>query len=202
MSPHNVTATLERQNLPILQIALLASSLVVCAVGIVSSIAQSTPDNSAEERKFESTIPEHVPLKVKIKNEQSFKDMKNKNWARELEIEIKNTGNKPIYFMYMVIFLPDMIVNGNPSGFQVTFGRKDLFRVTTPVQPDDVPILPGESITLKIPGSQVSSYEKLRDEEKRPDPKKVEFDLQLINFGDGSGLRGTDGHLFPARRKP
>lgn len=56
-----------------------------------------------EERVFENTIPTHVPLKVKIKKEkeQSFKDLKNEKWVRELELEVTNTGNKPVYFFDM-----------------------------------------------------------------------------------------------------
>jgi hypothetical protein len=75
----------------------------LCVVGIVSSTAQSAQDDAKDERKFENTIPAHVPVRVKLKNEQAFKNPKNKNWARELEIEVKNTGSKPIYFMYMLV---------------------------------------------------------------------------------------------------
>jgi hypothetical protein len=185
-----------------LPVIVLACFLISGGVGLVSSTAQSTPEQ-AEERKFENTIPEHVPVKVKVKNEQSFKNLKNKHWARELEIEVKNTGNKPIYFMYMLIIMPNMIVNDNPSGFQVTYGRKELVRLTTPLDSDDVPIRPGETVTLKISQSQVQGFEKLRDEEKRADAKKVEFDLQLINFGDGTGLRSKQGrpHPDPAKER-
>lgn len=197
MNAHKLFSHLRNLKPAVLAATLLASFLVLCAVGIVSSMAQSAQDDATEERKFENTIPAHVPLKVKLKNEQSFKDLKNKKWARELEIEVRNIGNKPIYFMYMVIFLPDMIVNGNPAGFQVTYGRKELVRLNTSIQPDDVPIRPGEVATLRISEAQVRGFEKLIDEEKRGFPKKVEFDLQLINFGDGTGLRSKQGRPHP-----
>ena len=116
----------------------------------MSSTAQSGRSNT-EEREFKNTIPEHVPLKIKLKNEAAFKDMKNKNWARDLEIEVKNTGNKPIYFIYMLMVLQDVTVGGYPYALQVTYGRKELVRLTTPIQPDDVPIMPDESVTLNRP---------------------------------------------------
>ena len=173
-----------------------AAILILWGSHIVSSIAQST-QSTPEEREFKNTIPEHVPLKIKLKNEQAFKDMKNKNWARDLEIEVKNTGNKPIYFLYMVVYLPEVIVDGYPLGFQVTYGRMELVHFAAPIQPDDVPIRPGESVTLKVSDTQVRAYEGVRDEENLVNPKRVEFDMQLINFGDGTGLRSKRGAPFP-----
>lgn len=196
MNLQRISSLLRPRKATALQIVLLAFFLIVCGIGIVPSTAQSGQESS-EERKFESTIPAHVPVKVKIKNEQAFKDMKNKKWARDLEIELRNTGSKPIYFIYMVMVLPDMLVHGNPSGFQITYGRKDLMRLTTPIRSDDMPIQPGESATLKISAAQVGGYERMRDEEKRHEPKKGELDLQLINFGDGTGLRSKQGLPLP-----
>jgi hypothetical protein len=184
--------------LPVFQVALLVLLLLLCAIGIGLSTAQSPQD---EERKFENTIPDHVPVKVKLKNEQSFKDVKNKNWARELEIELKNTGNKPIYFLYMLLILPDVSIEGVPYAVQITYGRKELVRLSTAIQADDVPIKPGETVTLSISAAQVGGYEKSRDDEKRHEPKKVRLDFQVINFGDGTGLRGTDGRPYIPRKK-
>jgi hypothetical protein len=74
-------------------------------------------------------------------------------------------------------------------------------RLETPLEPDDKPILPGESVTLKIPENRVRGYEAIRERDKKEDAKKVEFDLQLINFGDGTGLQGKDGHRIPVPTK-
>lgn len=204
MSPHQTSAR-PKQSLPTFQIALLFLLLVLCTVGIVSSTAQFSQDVAAipaqEEREFKSTLPDHVPIKVKLKKEPAFKDLKNKGWARDLEIEVTNKGSKPIYFLYAVVLMPDVIVDGNPSGFQMTYGRKELVRLTTPLQPEDIPILPGESASLKIPDSQLRAYEGLKDAEGRPEPRKIRFDLQLLNFGDGTGLRGIDGRPHPNPNK-
>lgn len=62
--------------------------LLSCLVGafcLVWGVAHSQQAGFAAERKFENTVPEHVPIKVKLRNEQSFKKKENKNWARELE---------------------------------------------------------------------------------------------------------------------
>jgi hypothetical protein len=160
--------------------ALLCLLVALSVIGVASGEAQS----AQEEREFK----------------KSFKDKGNKNWLRELEIEVKNTGSKPIYYLYVVITMPEIIRQGHPLGYRVTYGRRDLLFLDTPVKPDDVSIPPGGSVTLRIPESRVGAYEKTRDAEKRAEPKKVEFDLQFINFGDGTGLEGTDGS--PAARPP
>src|SRR5829696_571795 len=54
------------------------------------------------ERQLEDLIPKHVPIKIKIKKEKEagFKDLKNEKWAREFELDVTNTGTKPIYSLY------------------------------------------------------------------------------------------------------
>jgi len=161
-------------------------------------VAHSQQEGSAvDERKFENTVPAHVPIKVKLKSEKSFKDLKNKNWARELEIEVKNTGSKPIYYLYVIIVMPDVLVGGHRLTMRTTHGRKELGLPDTPVGPDDVPVLlPGESLVVKLPEDQVRAYEEWRDEEGKPDPNMVEFEIQAVKFGDGTSFRGRGGKLW------
>lgn len=184
--------------------ALPAASLLIfvalSALGIASGTARSPQDPQAaptpEGREFKNTVPGHAPVKVKIRNEKSFKDKENKNWARELEIEVKNTGDKPIYHLYFVLSMPDVTQGGVPFAFQLTYGRRELWLRETEITPEDVPILPGETVTLTIPERFVKAYEGLRDKEKLyEDSQKVEFLLQGVDFGDGTALRYTDGTL-------
>jgi uncharacterized ubiquitin-like protein YukD len=51
----------------------------------------------AQEREIDNQIPKHLPIKVTIKNLEKVKKLDNEEWMRDLEIEIKNTGEKPIY---------------------------------------------------------------------------------------------------------
>src|SRR6185503_20775947 len=59
-----------------------------------------------EERQLEDLIPKHVPIKIKIKKEKEagFKDLKNEQWGREFELEVTNTGTKPIYSLYLSVW--------------------------------------------------------------------------------------------------
>src|SRR5947209_4753818 len=72
-------------------------------ITLTSSTAQS------EERVLEDTIPKHLPIKVKIKKEKekAFKDLKNEKWLRDFELEVTNTGDKPIYYLGLLIVLPE-----------------------------------------------------------------------------------------------
>jgi hypothetical protein len=173
----------------------LAASLAsVCALARVVAHSRQA---EAEERKFENTIPKHVPIKVRLKSEKSFKDLKNKNWARELEIEVKNTGDKPIHYLYMIIDMPDFLLeDGISLSFRVKYGVNWLAASSAPPPPDEAPIRPGESITLKIADKRWKAFEALREKKKKSDPKKVKFELQLIDFGDGTGLESTQGVPF------
>lgn len=168
--------------------------LAVCVTALVF-----TARSGAQEREFKNTARSHLPVKVKLKNEQAFKKLDNKRWARDFEVEVKNTGTKPIYYLYVVVVMPEVIVAGHPLSLRTKYGRKELAFFETPLQPDDAPILPGETIILKIPENQVKAYEHNRDEQGRPDPKKVELWMQIINFGDGTGFRGTEGTFERAR---
>jgi len=62
-----------------------------------------------EERELEDKIPKHLPIKVKIKaeKEKEFKDVDNPHWARDFELEVKNTGTKPIYRLGLLLLLPE-----------------------------------------------------------------------------------------------
>src|ERR1041384_4154349 len=105
MSPHVASAS-PHSKLAIFQFILLSSFLVLlCGVGIVSSTAQDQP---SEEREIEDRIPKHLPIKVTMKNLEKVKDLKNDNWARDVEIEVMNTGTKPIYYLRLTLYFVDI----------------------------------------------------------------------------------------------
>lgn len=191
MSAHTQRTPTRRDNPTALAVALLVGAVLAFGFGVAHSQREDTP---AHERRFENTVPAHVPIKVKLKSEKSFKDLKNRGWARELEIEVKNTGSKPIYYLYVLVVMPDVRVNGHRLTMRTAYGRRELGLPETPVEPDDQPVLsPGEALTLKFPEAKVRAYEFIRDRDGLPDPKRVEFEIQAVKFGDGTSFRGPDG---------
>jgi len=133
-----------------------------------------------------------LPLKVKVKNFHNVK------WVRDLEVEVTNTSDKPIYFLEFFVVMRDVkSVNGNPVGFPLRYGRMALVDYTTPLQSDDVGIQPGETYTFKISERHLKGWE--INKENRPEPKRVDLIFVQLNFGDGTGFQGTAGTPMPRR---
>jgi len=185
---------LQRKNL--IPATLLLLPLVIIIVGVASSTAQSP---AKEEREIADRIPQHLPIKIKIRNPEKAKDLKNEDWLSDLEIEVKNTGDKPIYFLYITVILPDTKHDetGNTIGYQLWYGRQELIDLQSPIISDDVPIRPGESCVLRVNENSARGWKRFRAEKNIAAPKKLEIHFQLINFGDGTGFGGTDGIPMP-----
>jgi hypothetical protein len=153
MQPQKTPAAL-RKRLFLFFIMFLACVLLM--TGMFSlSVAQST-----EERELEDKIPKHLPIKVKIKKEKekAFKDLKNEKWTRDFQLEITNTGNKPIYFLSLWISLPEITApDGRNIGFSIRYGRGQLIDIETKPAADDVPIKPKETYVFSFSDIVVES---------------------------------------------
>lgn len=154
---------------------------------------------SGEERELEDTTPKHIPIKIKVKNEKekAFKDLSNDHWLRDLEIEVKNTGDKPIFYIGLVVSIPGIRApNGNEVGFPLHYGN--VWDIKVPPKPEDVSLKPGESYVFKIPDSWVKGWER---DKSRPQPKKIRLIFQKLNFGDGTGFSDSGGTAVSAARR-
>jgi hypothetical protein len=171
----------------------LAAALVLTVIGFLIMASRLTSSNAAvQERIFENKIPAHIPIKIKIKKgkEESFKDLKNEKWLREFELEVTNTGDKPIYFLYIML---GTNVKDNTDGLELmyplTYGRAELGSIVTKATSDDVPIKPGETQILKL--GEVPGWEQGVREKRWPQSTKFTAEIQLLSFGDGTGYFGT-----------
>ena len=152
-----------------------------------------------DERKLENLIPKHVPIKIKIKKEKEagFKDLNNEKWAREFELEVTNTGTKPIYFVYLTVTTDIKAAAGFRIVFPLVYGRTELGDIKTKAEPADVPINPDETISLTIHPGQLDAWDYARQKENRPFPKHLQVKLQVFSFGDGTGYFGSDAEPIP-----
>ena len=193
MNAHSFRTPLRRETfIPAAALALL-SLVAVC--GLSHGRAQT---DEKEEREVVEKIPKHLPIKVKIKKPEKLKDAKNEEWLGELEVEVTNTGAKPIYYLHISVFLPDVVApNGHPFGYPLKYGRSQLNSISEPVRPDDVPMLPGEVVVLKVPAERAALWRRGRAEGDRPNPKKIKFIFNYLNFGDGTGFVGSTGKPLP-----
>lgn len=182
------------------QVLLLTVAVIlVLRVVLIPSIAQST-----SERELDDQVPKHLPITIGIKadKEKAFKELKNEHWMGDLEIEVKNTGNKPIYLLVLGFVLPEVTMpDGNKYGFSLHYGRAESGDPMSLAKPDDVPIKPGETHIFRIPKHTVRNWEDFSRREKITPPAKVDILFQLINFGDGTGFIGTTGGVFDKNKR-
>ena len=174
---------------------LLALFGTLCVVGVVSGTGQS---DRKEEREVQDKIPAHLPIKIKIKNAEKVKDLKNDGWIRDLELEVKNTGTKPIYYLRVSLFFVDVEFSpGERYGFALVYGRPELVDFAERITPQDVPLMPGETHVFRISESLVKGWNHHRARTNKPQPKKLGVDFHELNFGDGTGFATTGGLPVP-----
>src|SRR5437868_3984390 len=187
MNPPEKTSTI------FARVVLLLSFICLITIFLIN-IASTSSTAQSEERVLEVTIPKHLPIKVKIKKEkeQTFKDLKNEKWLRDFELEVTNTGDKPIYFLNLSIEMPEITIpNGTDKmGFSLGFGRSERFDIKTKAEPDDPSIKPGETIVLKLTDTEVQDWERFWKRENKPNAKRLILHFELLSFGDGTGFWG------------
>jgi hypothetical protein len=145
-----------------------------------------------QERELEDRIPKHLPIKIKVKN------LNNEKWLRDLEIEVKNTGDKPIYFLKISLFFIDVKrESGDQIGYPLVYGRTALVDVGNRAMPDDVPINPGDIYVFKIHDSHVKGWNFYKSKSHKPEPKRVGLRFDALNFGDGTGFVTSGGLPVP-----
>lgn len=179
----------------------LAAVLVLSIVGALIMAPRLTSSSAAlQERIFENTIPAHIPIKIKIKKEKekSFKDLKNEKWLREFELEVTNTGDKPIYFLNIVMGT-NVVDGGQEFVFPLSYGRAELGDIVTKATSDDVPIKPGETYILQI--GEVPEWERGVREKRWPESNKFTAIFQVLSFGDGTGYFVSELYPPPGRPK-
>src|ERR1051325_1186394 len=116
-----------------IRVIFFVSAFLVVIVGVGSvlppehakttpSLSQDSQASSAQsQRELRTGTPKHIPLKIKAKN------VTNEKWANDLEIEITNTSDKPIYFLSFSLRLQGIKApDGLEFGFWLHYGRPQL----------------------------------------------------------------------------
>jgi hypothetical protein len=182
----------------------LAVALVLTVVGVLMLASRLTSSNAAlQQRILENGVRQHVPIKIKIKKEkeESFKDLKNEKWVREFELEVTNTGEKPIYYLYLDL-VTDVKVGGRPLVFSLQYGRAELGDLVSKALTDDVPIKPKETYIFKLHQGQIPAWEKSVGEGRHADATKLHVALQGLSFGDGTGYFGNTPYPPASQTQP
>jgi len=179
------------------------SVLVISCVFLFSTFALVESAAPQGKRSFINKVPPHVPLKIKIKkdNEEKALDINNKDWFKDLEIEVTNTSEKPIYFLSLNVEMPDLPTqnSGAIKIFPLRYGRADFFEPGTKPLPDDVPIQPKATYTFVVDEQNRTGYEEWRKKEIWNDPLKLEISINFLSFGDGTGFTSMSAVPFPVK---
>lgn len=114
------------------------------------------------------------------------------NWFRDLEIDVTNTSEKPIYFFGIHLRFPNVQISGG-AAFGLLYGRAELSTLDGVPTPEDKPIKPGETYTFRIPEARVKGWAKMRKRLQLPADgiDVIELSFGTINFGDRTGFTGT-----------
>lgn len=189
----------------------LFAGAVCLAVVLVTGAFQAGSTQSPPERKLKAHAFNGMPLKVKeVRNLQK----EGEDWFRELEIEVENISDKPIYYISLTVEFPDIPApppqmredGSTPSrsttGFWLSFGSRRLGDVKKLATPDDISLQPGETYVFKIPDGWVKGFEHMKREKNlRPEQtSRMELEFSIISFGDGTGYIAGEKRVYPKKK--
>jgi hypothetical protein len=185
-----------RQNVIGLVLVVFALWLMFVNTKRAGTAAQSS------KRTIENKVPPQVPLEIVIKKEklERIKEASNKTWYRDLEIQIKNTSKKPIYYFTLFAELPGVTDNGATIVFDITFGRKEFTEFSLKPLPDDKPLMHGETFTYSIPEESQIAWEAWQKRTGEREVEKLEIQFNHLSFGDGTGFTSRGAVPYPVKR--
>ena len=182
-----------------MRIVLVLVSILPGATNVVTGqrLGEDPRMFGGPERKFYVGVPTKVPLKFDVRNVTSD------DWVRDLEIEVTNTSDKPIYYLDMRLFLvgTKLPLRDSEVSYWIKYGRIDLISVSAPLVPEDNPISPGEKHIFKLTESDAKSWDYPKNIERVAEPKALKMLFQNLNFGDGTGFSDTSARPVDIHRK-
>jgi hypothetical protein len=157
---------------------------------------KQTPSLPSEERKVEimksPSLPSTAPVAI-----NAIRNLRINEPLQNLEIEVQNNSDNPIYYMEIAMFFPDLPkFTGADSiergvAISLTYGKRELAHLTQRPNSGDVPIQPGEKYTFRIPEPKWKGLESLLAKHNIPQTyiKTLRIWVYTVNFGDGTGLQ-------------
>jgi len=148
---------------------------------LVLSSAQSTEDSN-QERKLKKKEFDGMPVRVR-----EVRHLQSETWPNDLEIEVENVSNRPIYFINALLIFPDDPAPNGESGIVLKYGKLDNMDIARIAEPEDEHLEPGQKTILVV--SEIYRKGLLVKQKKTPNNlKRLEFSFEIISFGDGTGF--------------
>lgn len=135
-----------------------------------------------EKRVLQTRDFKDMPLKYHI-----IRNVESETWYKDLQIEVKNIGTKPIYGILALLEFPDHKPLGRDIGFHISFGDIKYWDTSLMADPQDPHLDPGQTYVFTIPPKNARTLGK-KYERAPQEFKKLNFRFTVITFGDGTGF--------------
>lgn len=179
MNPRRKITSVQNRRLVIALILLLTSMVTIRTVYVLGFAQSSGPP--AQERKLKTREFKDIPLKV-----VAVRNIDSETWYKDLEIEIKNTSDKPIYSILAYLVFEDIQVSGGESGIHLMYGDPKNGLIRTRASTRDTHLEPGETYVFKVPEMYKKGL-KAKHEKLQDLTKNLVIRFARISFGDGTG---------------
>jgi len=126
----------------------------------------------------------NAPIEIRKVN-----NLQGEHVLRDLEIEVRNVSEKPIYYIRLGLFFPEVKMNGKTYAIALSYGRLEMVSLHELAGPDDKPLQPGESYVFKVPDPLWKGFDHHLSQINMPaaDVHAIKLRLDTISFGDGTG---------------
>jgi hypothetical protein len=174
------------RNTAILRATRLTQLLPICVAAIVL-ITSTLPLTAAhsEDRKLREKTFADMPVRL-----QEVRNLQSDEWPNDLEIEVENVSNRPIYFLNVVLEFPDDPTPNGTSGIVLKFGQLENMDISRIAKPEDERLDPGKAICFIV--SEIYRKGLLAKQAKTPENfKRMELSFSIISFGDGTGFEAS-----------
>ncbi|HJQ69441.1 MAG TPA: hypothetical protein VKA70_10725 [Blastocatellia bacterium] len=179
--------------------------LLLLASGVSRTVSTSTMPRQAAAGEERRATYRRQGLPVII---SAIRNLQNEDWLKNLEIEVQNNSDKPVYALMVKIHYPDIPetteVDGIPRGYvsAMVYGRLELLNRDQVASSEDVPIKPGQKHVFKIPEPQWRGLKSALARREIPESiiKSIMIRISGIIFADGSGF--LDDMAVPAKGAP
>lgn len=169
----------------------ICSGVLIMLLGITDASVCGSQRESNEQDIYPRALEMldvgyELPIKiVAVRNLQ-----RREHWIRDLEIEIKNVSEKPVYGVYLILSMPDDTPRGVPSAVGMGYGRFELVHPREPASASDRPIRPSETAIITVAEPEWRGYERHLGNDKVPEnaTQKLRLAIVAINLGDGTGF--------------
>jgi len=180
---------------------------VLTLVLVTGNFETGLTQSEKKEREIKTRTFHGMPLKVKeIRNLQ-----KEEGWFRDLEIEVENISDKPIYYIGLIIEFPDIhpslfmpaAAPNATTGVWLAFGPPRLGDVKKIATPEDISLKPGETYVFKMTEGWAKGFESIKKTENLPPQAmdKMDLEFEVISFGDGTGYISGEQRVYPKKKE-